>query len=117
MSISVYILISLIGLLITHIISNQYMYSAKYNRTYFVRYILSLALFGEPHYSLAFNDEFSLIWSAFFELEAPITNESFGDLGFLFFVLTIMTAPPSQFNRLEPVELYLRNKIKKLFKL
>ncbi|CAE6936281.1 hypothetical protein BTO19_19915 [Vibrio parahaemolyticus] len=116
MSIVTYVSISLVGLLITHIISNQYMYAPKFNQMYFLFYLLCLGLFGEPHYSLAFKNEPSLIWRSLFDVKTIVITESFENVALLFFFLTLLTVPPSQFNRLEPVELFVRKHIKKLFK-
>lgn len=95
-----YISISLLGVYLCHAMSNKYLSTGRENNKFLYLYLVVAVMLGEQHYSLAFNKEVSLFWGLFFNENSISVSDSLSNTGFAFFVLTILTFPPSKLNLL-----------------
>lgn len=98
-----YISISLLGVYLCHAISNKYLSTGRENNRYLYLYLVIALMLGEQHYSLAFNKEVSLLWGLFFNEAFMSVSDTVSNMGFAFFVLTILTFPPSKLNLLSRI--------------
>jgi hypothetical protein len=104
-----YILIGSVGVVISLVLSEVYV--SKRNKIYFGLYLLVSTLFNAQHYNVAFNNKFLNLWLFLLNGELSTPSEIIRNIGFVFFVLTLMTFPPSKLRLLYYV-LFKRRKSK-----
>ncbi|PMS39359.1 hypothetical protein C1S99_26530 [Vibrio parahaemolyticus] len=105
-----YILIGIIGVVVSFILSELYV--LKKNGFFLGLYLFVSVLFNSQHYSVAFNQEFLNSWLFMFSNDTSVALGYVRHIGLIFFILTLMTFPPSKFRLLLYVLFRRRNKSK-----
>ncbi len=93
-----YILISIVGVVVSFILSELYVLNK--NGFLFGLYLFVSVLFNSQHYSIAFNKEFLNSWLFVFPNDTSVVLGYVRHIGLMFFILTLMTFPPSKFRLL-----------------
>lgn len=95
-----YVTVSLIGVVLCHLSSEgiyrTYRNNPIKNKVYTILYIIFLMEFGAQHYGVCFENEMSNNWLFMISFDINAPTDSIRMFGFLFFILTILTPPPSK---------------------
>lgn len=113
MDLLIYVSVSLIGVYLSHV-SSEYCYRG-FRKQVNYRYVIYFALvlmFGCQHYSIFFNDQLINDWFYFISFDTEKPTSIMKLFSFLFFILTILTPPPSRLRLLYYVLFKRRNKSK-----
>lgn len=109
-----YVTVSLIGVVLCHLLSEgiyrTHRNNSIKNKVYTVSYVIFLMEFGAQHYGVCFENEMSNNWLFIISFDANAPTDSIRMFGFLFFILTILTPPPSKLRLLYYVLFKRRNK-------
>lgn len=98
MPVSMYVPISLIGVLTCHYISERY---RKNNKTLvFILYVSAICAFGEQHYGILFEKSTVANWLFIIPTQTESASDSMRLMAFAFLVMTVATLPPSKFSNL-----------------
>lgn len=110
-----YITVSLFGILLCHLLSEGIYRTCRNNpiknKIYAVCYIVCVMGFGAQHYGVCFENEMSNNWFFIISFDMNTPTDLIRMFGFLFFILTILTPPPSKLRLLYYV-LFKRRKSK-----
>jgi len=98
MSVVQYALISIVGLGISHFLSEHY--SKKNTNIRFVLYVVATCAFGHQHYSILFEKAIVDNWLFFIDSNSNTVSDTLRFMSFVFLVLTTATLPPSKFGKL-----------------
>lgn len=111
-----YVAVSLIGVVLCHLSSEgiyrTYRNNPIKNKVCTACYIIFLMEFGAQHYGVCFENEMSSNWLFIIHFDMNTPTASIRMFGFLFFILTILTPPPSKLRLLYYVLFKRRNKSK-----
>lgn len=110
-----YIGVSFIGVVLCHFFSDGIYRTIRNNpvrnKLYTICYIVSLMSFGSQHYGIFFENKILNNWLFIISFEMDSPTDLIKVFSFLFFVLTILTPPPSKLKLLYYV-LFKRRKSK-----
>lgn len=95
MSFSVYIVISIIGIFVCHVLAtNAYYGPIKWRKYCFYGWLVVSLLLGSDHYGLAFEND-PMAWNLLIQDNHFVITEEFSDMAFIFMLVTAATCPPS----------------------
>ncbi|WP_114785198.1 hypothetical protein [Vibrio tetraodonis] len=94
MSIWLYVLVSLLGVMICHFLSELYLRKEKV--MVFIIYFLVGVEFGSQHYSLTFDKTFVRHWLFIFEADNSAYTDLYRYIALVFMIVSAFTLPPSR---------------------